>query len=181
MIIAGKVKVVYRHTDGREAVLNVLGPPELFGEAAPFDSGPREVTITALTAVEAVAIDRDRLRAWMARCPEVIHQVGRLLSRRADVMTNFLVDFACADPRYRIARRLMLLGKRFGQREGDAVRVVHDLTREDLALFSGVDRQTMAATLRDFASQGWIQEEDDCLAIIDGQALASLCAEVDCG
>ncbi len=138
MITSGKVKVVYRHTDGREAVLNVLGASEVCGEVTPFDCGPREVTVTALTEVDAVAIERHQLLAWMAECPEVIHQIGRLLARRADVMTNCLIDFACPNPRYRIARRLLLLGKRFGRKDGDVVRVEHDLTLEEASLFAGV-------------------------------------------
>jgi CRP/FNR family transcriptional regulator, cyclic AMP receptor protein len=180
MITSGKVKVVYRHTDGREAVLNVLGASEVCGEVTPFDCGPREVTITALTEVDAVAIERHQLLAWMAECPEVIHQIGRLLARRADLMTNCLIDFACPNPRYRIARRLLLLGKRFGRKDGDVVRVEHDLTLEEASLFAGVHPDTISETLRDFTSRGWIRIEDGFLVIVHGQALTSLCAEVTC-
>jgi CRP/FNR family transcriptional regulator, cyclic AMP receptor protein len=180
MITSGKVKVVYRHTDDREAVLNVLGTSDVFGEVTPFDCGPREVTVTALTEVHAVAIQRHQLLAWMAECPEVIHQIGRLLARRADVMTTCLLDFACPDPRYRVARRLLLLGKRFGRKDGDVVRVVHNLTLDELALFAGVSPQTVGATLRDFTNRGWIRFEDGCLVIVHGQILATMCAEVSC-
>ena len=43
MIASGKVKVAYRHTDGREFVLNVVGASDVFGEVTPFDCGTREV------------------------------------------------------------------------------------------------------------------------------------------
>lgn len=181
LTVSGKVKVTYRHPDGREAVLNVLGVTDMFGEVTPFDLGPREVTATAITEVCAVAIDRTRLIAWMSEFPEVIHQIMRLLARREDVLTDLLLDFACEDPEYRLARRLLLLGRRFGCREGDVVRVAHDLTPDEISLFAGVARERIAATLSDFADRGWIAFEGGCLLIVDGRGLARVAAGASCG
>jgi CRP-like cAMP-binding protein len=174
MIASGKVKVIYRHTDGREAVLNVLGPSEVFGEVTPFDCGPREVTVTAVTDVCAVAIERRQLLAWMAELPEVMHQIMRLLARRADLMTKTLIDLACPDPTYRVANRLLMLGRRFGRKEGDVVRVVHDLTLEEISLFARVPSETVAATLRSFEDRDWIRADDGYLLIMDSRALAGV-------
>jgi CRP-like cAMP-binding protein len=174
MIASGKVKVVYRHTDGREAVLNVLGPSEVFGEVTPFDCGPREVTVTAVTEVCAVAVERRQLLAWMADFPEVMHQIMRLLARRTDVMTKTLIDLACPDPTYRVANRLLMLGRRFGRTEGDVVRVVHDLTLEEISLFAGVPLGTVAATLRYFEDRDWIRADDGCFLIMDSRGLAGV-------
>ena len=186
MIASGKAKVSYHHSDGREFVLNIVGASDVFGEVTPFDTGTREVTATTVTEVRAVAIERDQLLAWMAECPEIIHQITRLLARRAEVMTSSLADFVLADPPYRIARRLLLLAKRFGRRDGEVVRVVHDLTLEELSLFAGVTPEWIDATLRDFRNRGWIRFEDNCLVIVDGQGLANVPArrcvpEVNCG
>jgi CRP/FNR family cyclic AMP-dependent transcriptional regulator len=89
-------------------------------------------------------------------------------------MTKNLVDFVFADPPYRVASRLLLLGKRFGRRERDVVRVTHDLTLEEMSLYAGVTKDTVDATLRDFEDRGWIRFEDNCLEIVDGQGLAAL-------
>ncbi|GFG51693.1 Crp/Fnr family transcriptional regulator [Mycolicibacterium agri] len=181
VIVSGKVKETYRHTDGREAVLNILGPSEVFGVLTPFDNLPRTVTATALTEVRAVAIDRRQLLAWTVVCPEVIHQVMRLMARRVDVVTDCLVDFMCPDPTYRIARRLLVLAKRFGRRHADGVQVGHDMTLAELASFSGVDEHTAAVTLRDFKADGWIRIVDGEVLIVDAHGLAQVCAEVGCG
>jgi CRP/FNR family cyclic AMP-dependent transcriptional regulator len=174
IIASGRVKLNYRHIDGKEVVLNIVGASDIFGEVTPFDYGTREFTATAVTEVCAVAIERDQLLAWMAECPEIIHQIMRLLARRADVLRNCVVDFVFADPAYRVARRLLLLGKRFGRREGEVVRVVHDLTLDEISLFAGVAAEAVDATLRDFRARGWIRFEDNCLEIVDGQGLAAL-------
>lgn len=174
LIASGKVKVAYRHADGREVVLNVVGAPDVFGEVTPFDYGTREFTATSVTEVCAVVIERDRLLAWIAQCPEIALQIMRLLARRVDVMTKCLAEFVFTDPPYRIARRLLLLGKRFGRQDGDVVRVMHGLTLEEISLFAGVAPATVDATLRDFRDRGLIRFEGSCLEIVDGQGLAAL-------
>ena len=174
LIVSGKVKVAYRHADGREVVLDVVGASDVFGEVSPFDYGARECTATTVTDVCAVVIERDQILAWMAERPEIIYQFMRLLARRADLMTKCSVDLCFADPPVRVAKRLLLLGKRFGRRDGDVVRVRHDLTLEDMSLLAGVPPETVGTTLCDFRDRGWIRFEDCCLEILDGQSLAAL-------
>jgi CRP/FNR family transcriptional regulator, cyclic AMP receptor protein len=174
VIAAGRVKVVHRHADGREAMIDIVGAPEVFGEVSPFDGGIREFTATTVTDVCAVVIERDQLLAWIVECPQIIHQLLRLFARRADAMTNCAADFVFADPSYRIARRLLLLGKRFGKREGEVVRVLHDLTVEEISQFAGVASELVNATLCEFSDRGWIRIEAGCLEIVDGQGLSAL-------
>jgi Cyclic nucleotide-binding domain len=59
-LISGKVKVSHRCPGGRENVLTILRPPEIFGETTFFDPGPRQFSVTALTALSAITLNRDR-------------------------------------------------------------------------------------------------------------------------
>jgi CRP-like cAMP-binding protein len=43
----------------------------MFGELSIFDPGPRTSTATTVTAVRAVSMDREALRAWIADRPEI--------------------------------------------------------------------------------------------------------------
>ena len=184
VIISGKVKVSYRLPDGGEIILTILGHSEIFGIVPLFDPGSREVSVTTLTEVLAVPIERDQLLAWMSEHPEISDQVLRLFARWADATTNSLADFAFVDTQERIARRLLSLRKRFGRREGDVVKVVHDLTLKEFARLVGVAPRTTVAILRDFEKRGWIRLEDHSVVIVDGQALGSLSliniSEVSC-
>jgi CRP/FNR family transcriptional regulator, cyclic AMP receptor protein len=80
--------------------------------------------------------------------------------------------FACANPAYRIARRLLSLSKRFGRRKGEVVWVVQDLIVNEISLFAGGPADAVAGALRDFTDRGLILFEDGALVIVDGQGLA---------
>jgi Cyclic nucleotide-binding domain len=71
VIDSGKVKISQRAPDGRGNLQTVLGPPEIFGEPAVFDPGPRTSTVTALTEVRTMTIDRSGLHAWLVDQPEI--------------------------------------------------------------------------------------------------------------
>jgi CRP/FNR family cyclic AMP-dependent transcriptional regulator len=174
LIASGKVKVTYCRGYGREVVINVAGPRDIFGEVTAFDRGPREFTAVTVTQVYALAVESEQLMAWAIAYPEVGHQVMRLLARRVDLMTGCLVDFVLADPAHRLAKRLLLLSKRFGKRKGDVVRVERDLTFEEISQFAGVASASLDATLREFENRGWIRFEKHCLEIVDAQGLAAL-------
>lgn len=174
VIISGKVKVVHRHFEGSEMMWTILGPREIFGAVKLFDRDAHEITAIAHTAVVAVPIERDQFLAWISECPEFSDQVLRLFARWVKASTNSLVDFAFADVQSRVANQLLLLRKRFGEREGEVVRVVHDLTLKDFSLLVGVAPAAIAETLRDFADQGWIRLEKHSVVVVDAHALASV-------
>jgi CRP/FNR family transcriptional regulator, cyclic AMP receptor protein len=174
VVVWGKVKVSRRRSHNCELVLNILGRSDIFGAVALFGSNSPELCATALTDGLAVPIRRDQLRAWMAEHPEIGSQMLRLMARWTKTMTDCLVDFTSADAQVRLANRLLFLRKRFGRREGEAVRVVHDLTLEDFSLLVGAASETVGATLRDFEDRGWIRFEDNSLVILDAQALMSV-------
>lgn len=174
VIVAGKVKVCHRRPHGCEIVLNILGPSDMLGVVTLFSTGSEHLTVTALTDVVTVPIERDRFFMWMADHPEIACQMLRLMARWTKSMTSCLVDFVSEDAHVRLASRLLDLRKRFGLREGEAVRIVHDLTPEDFSLLVGIAPETIDEALRDFEERGWIRLEGNSLMIVDAQALMSV-------
>ena len=88
-------------------------------------------------------------------------------------MTDALTDFVSADIRGRVASRLSLLKRRFGRREGEVVRIVHEMTMEDFSRLVGVSPEVVRNTLGDLENRGWIRLDDDSVVVVDSQALAS--------
>jgi CRP/FNR family cyclic AMP-dependent transcriptional regulator len=172
IIVSGKVKVGHHSPDGREHLLAIMGPPEMFGELSVFDDGPRTGSATTLTEVRAVSLDRDTLRGWMAGHPEVAEQLLRVLARRLRRTNSKLTDQIFTDVPGRVAKQLLLLAQQFGTREGDALRVAHDLTQEEIAQLVGSSREATNQALSAFADRGWIRTESHTILILDAENLA---------
>jgi CRP/FNR family cyclic AMP-dependent transcriptional regulator len=69
VILAGKIKLTRAATDGRENLLSVLGPGEMFGELSLFDPRPRTASATAVTDSRLAALAHDDLRSWLTGRP----------------------------------------------------------------------------------------------------------------
>ena len=157
IIVSGKVKIARRSPDGRENLLTIMGPPDMFGELSVFDPGPRTSSVITITDVRAVWMGRDALRAWIAERPQIAEQLLRVLARRLRRTNNDLADLILTDVPGRVAKQLLALGQRFGTQEDGGLRVTHDLTQVEIAQMVGASRETVNKALADFAQRGWIR------------------------
>ena len=60
VVLEGKVKLGQTSSDGREQVMAVLGPGEMFGELSLFDPGERTSTATAVTDCDPARVGTTR-------------------------------------------------------------------------------------------------------------------------
>jgi len=152
--------------------LLILGPSDMFGEMSILDPGPRMSTATALTDVEAVAMDRAMLREWIAARPEVAEQLLRILARRLRRMSTSRDEMVFTDAPGRIAKLLLRLAQRFGVQRDGAVEVTHDLTQDEIAQLLGASRETVNKVLSDFTNRGWIRLRGKGVIISEAERLA---------
>ncbi|MEX3651083.1 MULTISPECIES: Crp/Fnr family transcriptional regulator [Mycolicibacterium] len=172
IITAGKVKIGRKSVDGRDSLITLMGPSDMFGELAIFDPGPRTSTVTALTEVKAVVMSRSVLRSWIADRPEIAEQLLRVLARRLRRTNDNLSDLIFTDVPGRVAKQLLYLAQRFGSRDGTALRVDHELTQEEIAQLVGSSRETVNKALSDFAQRGWIRVQGRSILIDNAERLA---------
>jgi CRP-like cAMP-binding protein len=171
IILDGKVKLGRRSPDGRENLLAVMGPADMFGELSVFDPGPRTSTAVAVTDVRLATMDRTALRAWIAKRPEIAEQLLRVLARRLRRTNNSLADLIFTDVPGRVAKALLQLARQFGAQENGHLRVTHDLTQEELAQLVGASRETVNKALADFGQRGWLRLEGKSVLILDADRL----------
>ena len=171
VVIEGKIKLGRTSADGRENLLAILGPGQMFGELSFFDPGPRSATATAVTDVELKSLGHDALSPVLASHPDValalLHQLAGRLRRTNEVVG----DLVFSDVPGRVAKALLDLAGRFGRKADDGVHVNHDLTQEELAQLVGASRETVNKALADFASRGWMRLEPRSVVILDLERL----------
>jgi len=167
----GKIKLGRSSTDGRENLLAVLGPGEMFGELSLFDPGPRTATATAVTDATVLALSHAGLRPWVTGQPEVALSLLQQVARRLRRTNEVLGDLVFSDVPGRVAKTLLDLSKRFGIASEEGLHVSHDLTQEELAQLVGASRETVNKALADFASRGWLRLEARAVVLLDTERL----------
>jgi CRP/FNR family transcriptional regulator, cyclic AMP receptor protein len=172
VVLDGKVKISRTASDGRENLLTVLGPGEMFGELSLFDPGPRTATATAVTESTLGSLDHDDLRPLLLARPAVAMHLLRALAQRLRRTNEAMADLVFSDVPGRVANALLGLAEKFGVNDGDGVRVQHDLTQEELAQLVGASRETVNKALSEFANRGWLRLEGRTVLLLDTERLA---------
>jgi CRP/FNR family cyclic AMP-dependent transcriptional regulator len=172
IVLSGKIKLGRRAADGRQNLIALIGPSDMVGELSLFDPGPRTATATAVTDVRLARLRKQALRPWLRNRPEISEQLLRVLARRLRRTNDALADLIFTDVPGRVAKNLLQMAGRFGNRDGGVLRVTHDLTQEELAQLVGASRETVNKALADFASRGWLRLDGKSVIILDPERLA---------
>jgi CRP/FNR family cyclic AMP-dependent transcriptional regulator len=172
VVVEGKVKLGRTSADGRENLIAVLGPGQMFGELSLFDPGPRTATASALTEVKLLGLGHGDLQPWLSARPEVASALLRAVARRLRKTNDAMSDLVFSDVPGRVARALLDLSRRFGVQSEEGIHVVHDLTQEELAQLVGASRETVNKALADFAGRGWLRLEARAVILLDVERLA---------
>jgi CRP/FNR family cyclic AMP-dependent transcriptional regulator len=171
VVIDGKMKLTRAASDGRENLLSVIGPGEMFGELSIFDPRPRTSSASAVTDASLVALKQEALTVWLQERPEVALHMLRALAQRLRRANDVTADLVFTDVPGRVAKNLLDLADRFGNQEPDGLHVHHDLTQEELAQLVGASRETVNKALADFAARGWLQISARSVLILDAERL----------
>ena len=81
-VISGTVKISISSPDGRNAILNLIGAGEIFGEIALLDGSARSADATANTACELFTIDRREFIPFVRSQPGLAMKFIELLCTR---------------------------------------------------------------------------------------------------
>ena len=167
VVVHGKIKLGTTSSDGRENLLSILGPGEMFGELSLFDPEPRTSTAAAVTDARLVSLAHDAVIGLITTNPQTSLELLRRLAQRLRKSNEVLADLVFADVPGRVAKAIIDLGVRFGVQEDDGLHVNHDLTQEELAQLVGASRETVNKALADFAARGWVRLEPRAVLVTD--------------
>ena len=172
VVLRGKVKLGRTSGDGRENLVAVLGPGEMFGELSLFDPGPRSAGATALVDSTLLGLGQDELTPWLATRPDVARALLRSIARRLRRTNDSMSDLVFSDVPGRVAKALLDLSARFGTASEDGIHVAHDMTQEELAQLVGASRETVNKALADFAGRGWLRLEARAVVLTNVERLS---------
>jgi len=171
IIKSGSVKVTVTSLDGREVVLDVLGPGELLGELSAIDGAARSAGAAALGAVELVAIDLDRFNHFVDERHGAAVALLRSVAGRLRHTTRRQVEFGTVDALGRVCGRIVEMMDRYGHPDGNRVDVAAPLSQSELGGWTGLSREAVVKALSALRALGWIATTGRTITVIDAAAL----------
>jgi CRP/FNR family cyclic AMP-dependent transcriptional regulator len=180
-ILAGRVAFNVDSKNGKELILNVLGPGEFFGEIALLDGKGRTAGAVARDACQLLFIARNEFMSFFAERPEAMFRIIELLCARLRRSTEYIANTTFLGLSGRLARQLVDLapedGQRDGQKEGSsreatALRISH----AELAAMLGVSRVRVSMQLAEWSDKGILDQGRGQLVLRDRQALHNVIA-----
>lgn len=163
LVVQGEVSIQRLSIEGREYVLDYLGPGDIFDLVPVLDGGPALATVQALSHTTLYVIPAPRFLEALHRHEGVSVAVLDLLASQVRYLSDAVEDLALHTVRTRLARFLLA-----NAADGASAR---RWTQEEIAAQIGTVRDVVGRTLRGFAREGLIRRSGGRLMVADRRAL----------
>ena len=160
----GRLKLFKTSPKGREQVLRLLRPGDMFNEVAVFDDGPNPASAQAIEDCSLFLLRRRDLLRFVEERPGIALAITRNFARRLREALALVEDLAFRDVTSRIAKILLE-----GQPEA-----APRLTQELLAAMAGSRREVVGRALKALSLEGAIRLERGRIHVRDRATLEHL-------
>lgn len=172
IVEGGWLRVVKIGLDGREQVLQTLGPGEAFNAISVFTNVPNQATVTALEVSHVWIVRREVLLGMLDEHPALARQVVKDLAGRVMHLMRMVEDLSLRSVEARLARLILELA------EDDTIQRRRWATQAEMAARLGTVPDVVNRALRKLAAAGLIHVERQQIRIID-RARLRVVAQVD--
>jgi CRP/FNR family cyclic AMP-dependent transcriptional regulator len=166
---SGLVKLCKRGDEGKEIILQVVSPGELFGEQALGVEPARSAAAEVLQEGTIYVIPKDLFTRFCDNRPNMWRHVAQLAVQRKRELEKKIELLCMQDVEYRVLHYMAELAAAFGSRlDGNEYAI--PLSQGELASLIGATRETTSTTLNTLARRGLIRlgRRQLILASLDG-------------
>lgn len=161
VIVEGEVKVFVNDEHGKEAILNIMGEGEYFGELALVDDAPRSASVMTTKPTKVMIITKADFKRCLNDNPDMAYSLIRALSKQVRALTDSVKNLSLMDVYGRVAHTLLDLAE---DKDGKQV-IDQKLTHQDIANMVGASREMVSRILKDLSTGGYISVEKKNITI----------------
>lgn len=169
-ILSGRVKIYNVTGDGREVVLNFLGPGDVNGELAVLDGRARSASAVALEAADVLVVYRRDLIPLLKANPDSALGIIDVLCGKVRAMSS-MIEHNALDMSGRMAGALLRLAEQHGQQGKDGTVIDLKLSQRDIGAYAALSRENANRQLNELANAGFIRLDGATITIVDIEAL----------
>lgn len=173
-VLRGRVRISAVSAEGREVMLNVINPGEVFGEIALLDGNPRSADATAIEATDLLVVERRQFLPYLKSNEDLYPRLLAVLCARLRQTSSALEDLALFALPTRLARVLLNLARDYGRPMPGGTRIEFKLSQRDLSTLVGASRETVNKQLGQWREAGVLGMDGGWLVVVKPDELAAL-------
>jgi CRP/FNR family transcriptional regulator len=173
LIKEGRVKLCRYSATGREQILALLEPGDIFGERSLVGT-PAAIHCEAFEDTLICVLHREDFEDLMRMKPDLALRVLKVMAERLRQAEETVENLAFRDVPGRLAAMLVRLAETYGEPHDGGRRLALRLTHHDLASMIGATRETVTTVLNRFRDEGLLTTEGRHIIIADLERLRTL-------
>ena len=170
-VLSGTVKISVSSPDGRNAILNLIGAGEVFGEISVLDGRVRSADAIANTNCEILVIDRRDFLPFVHSQPALAMKFIELLCGRLRWTSDQVEQIILQDLPGRLASALLGLTEK--RKLENASRTIA-ITQQEISEMVGMTRESINKQLRAWAARDWLRLEHGAIVVLNADPLREL-------
>jgi CRP/FNR family cyclic AMP-dependent transcriptional regulator len=173
LVRSGAIVIQLVHPDGREMIINEIGPGDCFGELAVLTRRPRTTSAVALKLSELVVIPGEAFLEAVQFDSVFTRRMLDLLARRLSASTARESSMIFLDAQARLALILLKLDQQWPEED------LITISQVELAQRTGLTRQTVAKVLGRWRRAGWLITGRGRIMLLNRDMLHKISQEVE--
>ena len=172
LLLTGRIKLYHITGEGKQALLALIEPGELFGELAILGDGEREEYAESMLKSTILRIPGQIIQELMQHHPEVSLGVTKLMGLRLQRVEQRLKSLLFRSNRDRLTFLLLDLAEKYGQFTPEGVLINIKLSHQELASIIGSTRETVTVLLGEMQDERTIDIQKRQIILRKTQHLA---------
>ncbi|ABR35155.1 MULTISPECIES: Crp/Fnr family transcriptional regulator [Clostridium] len=153
----GKIKL-YKYTkDGKEQILHILSEGDFFGELELIKPSKYGFNSKAIEDAKICTLTKEEMKDIMMKNPEIGIKVLETVGERLSKVENLVQNLATNDVDSRMAYLIIELMEKYGENVEGNISVKLPISREDMASYIGVTRETISRKLKKLEDENLIK------------------------
>ncbi len=173
-VLDGKVKITKLSAEGKEIIIEVISPGDIFGAIAVMRGFPYPANAVAMEETLLLKISRNNFLKILDGYPSVMYCIMQNIGDRMKGSHESLKNIALEKVSSRIASLLLKLAEKSGKETPEGTVIDFRLTKQDIADMVGTTVETSIRTMSQFKKDGIVAEEEGQIVIKDLEKLKAL-------
>jgi len=157
IINSGKVKAFRNTFEGKEQIIYIFSQGDFFGEKNLLINQNAQYNVEALEVTHVCTIKKDDFKKLLREYPEIGLKIIEELCSRLERLENAVESMGTKNAEERVNEVLLEFARKYGKESQNGIIVELPLSREGIANYIGVARETVSRKMNLLQEEGIIE------------------------